>query len=270
MPPRCRAGCPPTPGCQRSSRLPGPAVLCPQGSRRWAGGRAGASAFSAACCSCPCCKVSARPALPAPGFGGDGAALPLPPGSRRPPRCPSAGEEEIGCTSGWVPFDGRCYGFFPQELSWRRAESFCQRLGARTHLVSIHNEEEHQAIISMLASSQPYSDSEEQEANGDVWIGLRLSLVSACRRPRPGHGEPHRRGPLLPAPRPGTGAPSPPAPQRRLWEWSDGTKLDYGSWYRDVLPRRRACAALEDTADFASWDVELCSDRKPFICAYRT
>uniref|UniRef100_A0A8C4JFQ1 C-type lectin domain-containing protein n=1 Tax=Dromaius novaehollandiae TaxID=8790 RepID=A0A8C4JFQ1_DRONO len=111
--------------------------------------------------------------------------------------------------------------------------SFCQRLGARTHLVSIHNEEEHQAIISMLASSQPYSDSEEQEANGDVWIGLRLSL-------------------------------------RRLWEWSDGTKLDYGSWYRDVLPRRRACAALEDTADFASWDVELCSDRKPFICAYRT
>nr|P84616.2 RecName: Full=Dromaiocalcin-2; Short=DCA-2 [Dromaius novaehollandiae] len=142
-------------------------------------------------------------------------------------------EEEIGCTSGWVPFDGRCYGFFPQELSWRRAESFCQRLGARTHLVSIHNEEEHQAIISMLASSQPYSDSEEQEANGDVWIGLRLSL-------------------------------------RRLWEWSDGTKLDYGSWYRDVLPRRRACAALEDTADFASWDVELCSDRKPFICAYRT
>nr|XP_009682862.1 PREDICTED: carnitine O-palmitoyltransferase 1, muscle isoform [Struthio camelus australis] len=57
---------------------------------------------------------------------------------------------------------------------------------------------------------------------------------------------------------------------RRNWEWSDGTKLDYGSWYRDVFLRRRACVALEDTTDFATWDVELCSDRKPFICEYRT
>ncbi|XP_068787231.1 struthiocalcin-2 isoform X2 [Struthio camelus] len=143
------------------------------------------------------------------------------------------GRERAGCAKGWIPFDGRCYGFFPQELSWRRAEGFCQRLGARTHLASIHSEEEHQAIVSMLASSQPYSDSEE-EAGEEVWIGLHRPLG------------------------------------RRNWEWSDGTKLDYGSWYRDVFLRRRACVALEDTTDFATWDVELCSDRKPFICEYRT
>ncbi|XP_013801306.2 struthiocalcin-2 [Apteryx mantelli] len=144
------------------------------------------------------------------------------------------GEERAGCAKGWFPFDGRCYGFFPQELSWRRAEGFCQRLGARTHLASIHSEEEHQAIISMLASSQPYSDSEEEEeADDEVWIGLHRPLG------------------------------------RRNWEWSDGTKMDYGSWYREGFSRRRACAALEDTTDFATWDIELCSDRKPFICEYR-
>uniref|UniRef100_A0A8B9P6K9 C-type lectin domain-containing protein n=1 Tax=Apteryx owenii TaxID=8824 RepID=A0A8B9P6K9_APTOW len=142
-------------------------------------------------------------------------------------------EERAGCAKGWFPFDGRCYGFFPQELSWRRAEGFCQRLGTRTHLASIHSEEEHQAIISMLASSQPYSDSEEEEADDEVWIGLHRPLG------------------------------------RRNWEWSDGTKMDYGSWYREVFSRRRACAALEDTTDFATWDIELCSDRKPFICEYR-
>ncbi|XP_068787232.1 struthiocalcin-2 isoform X3 [Struthio camelus] len=167
-----------------------------------------------------------------PGSDGDGAALPLPAGLTAS-HAAHAGRERAGCAKGWIPFDGRCYGFFPQELSWRRAEGFCQRLGARTHLASIHSEEEHQAIVSMLASSQPYSDSEE-EAGEEVWIGLHRPLG------------------------------------RRNWEWSDGTKLDYGSWYRDVFLRRRACVALEDTTDFATWDVELCSDRKPFICEYRT
>ncbi|KAM8820193.1 struthiocalcin-2-like [Eudromia elegans] len=145
---------------------------------------------------------------------------------------PLRGDEQEGCAQGWLPFDGRCYGFFPQEMSWRKAEGHCQQLGA--HLASIHSEEEHQAIASLLASSQPYSHSHEEdtEPSNEVWIGLHRSL------------------------------------RRQGWEWSDGSKLDYGSRYRRVYSRRRACAALEDSTDFATWDMELCSQRKPFICEY--
>uniref|UniRef100_A0A8C6ZSN6 C-type lectin domain-containing protein n=1 Tax=Nothoprocta perdicaria TaxID=30464 RepID=A0A8C6ZSN6_NOTPE len=132
-----------------------------------------------------------------------------------------------GCAQGWLPFGGRCYGFFPQEMSWRKAEGHCRTLGA--HLASIHSEEEHEAIAGLLASSQPYSHSHEEEAGDEVWIGL------------------HR-------------------PLRVSWEWSDGSKLDYGSRYRRGSSRRRACAALLDST--GERGARLCSRRKPFICEY--
>uniref|UniRef100_A0A8C6ZZE4 C-type lectin domain-containing protein n=1 Tax=Nothoprocta perdicaria TaxID=30464 RepID=A0A8C6ZZE4_NOTPE len=145
------------------------------------------------------------------------------------PHAPSRDEQD-GCAQGWLPFGGRCYGFFPQEMSWRKAEGHCRTLGA--HLASIHSEEEHEAIAGLLASSQPYSHSHEEEAGDEVWIGLHRPL------------------------------------RRQGWEWSDGSKLDYGSRYRRGSSRRRACAALLDSTDFATWDMELCSRRKPFICEY--
>ncbi|XP_069658400.1 rheacalcin-2-like [Haliaeetus albicilla] len=141
------------------------------------------------------------------------------------------GQEPAACAWGWVPFEDGCYGFFPRELSWRRAEAFCQRFGMGTHLASVHSVEEHRAIISLLSSSHSSEDSEEEEDWDDgIWIGLHRPLGS------------------------------------RHWQWSDSSEVNYGSWHRQPGPRRRACAALQDAADFMMWYSDTCADRKPFIC----
>ncbi|XP_064297422.1 struthiocalcin-2-like [Phalacrocorax carbo] len=140
------------------------------------------------------------------------------------------GQELATCAWGWVPSEEGCYGFFPRELSWRRAEAFCQRFGAGTHLASVHSAEEHQAIATLL-SSRSGNDSEEEEARDDgIWIGLHRPLGS------------------------------------RRWQWSDSSEVDYGSWHRQPSSRRRACVALQDSADFMTWYSDACADRKPFIC----
>ncbi|CAN0021277.1 unnamed protein product [Bubo scandiacus] len=145
------------------------------------------------------------------------------------------GQEAAACAWGWVPFEEGCYGFFPRELSWRRAEAFCQRWGAGTHLASVHSAEEHRAIAALLAASRPAEDSEEEEEEEEeedngVWIGLHRPLGS------------------------------------RRWQWSDSSEVDYGSWHQQPGPRRRVCAALQDTAGFLTWYSDACADRKPFVC----
>ncbi|XP_075285689.1 struthiocalcin-2-like [Opisthocomus hoazin] len=139
------------------------------------------------------------------------------------------GQDPAACAWGWVLFEDGCYGFFPRELSWRRAEAFCQRFGMESHLASVHSEEELQAIAALLASSRSGEDSQEDGDEG-VWIGLHRPLGS------------------------------------RRWLWSDSSEVDYSSWHRQPGPRRRACAALRDTADFMTWYSDACADRKPFVC----
>ncbi|XP_014817435.1 PREDICTED: outer dense fiber protein 3B [Calidris pugnax] len=125
------------------------------------------------------------------------------------------GQEAAACPSGWVSFEEGCYGFFPQELSWRRAEAFCRRFGVGTHLASVHSEEEHGAIATMLSSSHPAEGSEEGDKDNGVWIGLH--------RPR----------------------------RSKYWQWSDGSEVDYGSWHQQEHgSRRRVCAALQDSTGY--------------------
>uniref|UniRef100_A0A8C3CDV3 C-type lectin domain-containing protein n=1 Tax=Cairina moschata TaxID=8855 RepID=A0A8C3CDV3_CAIMO len=112
------------------------------------------------------------------------------------------------CSPGWVPVSGGCLGFFPWELSWSRAEAFCRRFGSRTHLASVHSEEELQAVADLLFSRS--GDASEEELDEEVWIGLHRPLRS------------------------------------RSWQWSDGTAVAYNSWHRASFTRRRACAALQD------------------------
>ncbi|XP_021238987.1 ovocleidin-17-like [Numida meleagris] len=133
------------------------------------------------------------------------------------------------CAPGWVPTRGGCLGYFPWELSWSRAESFCRRLGARTHLASVHSAAELRELGELLSSSRGSAGSGE-DVDDDVWIGLHRPLRS------------------------------------RGWQWSDGTAVAYRSWHRAAVPRRRACAALQDSSDFMTWDGKSCSDRKPFVC----
>uniref|UniRef100_A0A8C8B1Q7 C-type lectin domain-containing protein n=1 Tax=Otus sunia TaxID=257818 RepID=A0A8C8B1Q7_9STRI len=109
-------------------------------------------------------------------------------------------------------------------------QAFCQRWGAGAHLASVHSAEEHRAIAALLAASRPAEDSEEEEEEEEedngVWVGLH----------------------------------------RRRWQWSDSSEVDYGSWHQQPGPRRRACAALQDTAGFLTWYSDACADRKPFVC----
>uniref|UniRef100_A0A8C5NSY4 C-type lectin domain-containing protein n=1 Tax=Junco hyemalis TaxID=40217 RepID=A0A8C5NSY4_JUNHY len=112
------------------------------------------------------------------------------------------------CPRGWLSFEGHCYGYFGQQLSWRRAEAWCQATRG-AHLASLHSPEEHRALAAFLARR----DKEES-----VWIGL------------------HRRGWLW-----ADGSP------RHYWAWEgdDGPKghpciamEDSGlpSWDRDTNP----------------------------------
>lgn len=61
-----------------------------------------------------------RGGTPGRGTPWGGGALPSPP---LPDSLPlPTGQEVAACAWGWVPFEEGCYGFFSQELSWRRAE----------------------------------------------------------------------------------------------------------------------------------------------------
>uniref|UniRef100_A0A8B9CDP2 C-type lectin domain-containing protein n=1 Tax=Anser brachyrhynchus TaxID=132585 RepID=A0A8B9CDP2_9AVES len=142
------------------------------------------------------------------------------------------GRELSDCTPGWVPVSGGCLGFFPWELSWNRAEAFCRRFGSRTHLASVHSEEELQAVVDLLFSSRS-SDASEEELDEEVWIGLHRPLRS------------------------------------RSWQWSDGTAVAYNSWHRAALSRRRACAALQDaTGEPGTGVLIICTHAHPQMCTH--
>ncbi|XP_075364928.1 dromaiocalcin-1-like [Mycteria americana] len=71
------------------------------------------------------------------------------------------------CPRGWLSFRGHCYGYFGQELTWRKAEARCKAARGGCHLASLHTPEEHRAIAAFIAQRQRREEEEE-----DVWIGL--------------------------------------------------------------------------------------------------
>lgn len=100
-----------------------------------------------------------------------------------------------GCPRGWLSFRGHCYGYFGQELTWRKAEvgaglgaglaggslaappaptylpcpcqAWCKATRGGGHLASLHTPEEHRALAAFIAQCQRREEEEE-----DVWIGL--------------------------------------------------------------------------------------------------
>ncbi|KAE9547063.1 hypothetical protein FO519_009725, partial [Halicephalobus sp. NKZ332] len=100
------------------------------------------------------------------------------------------------CDSGWELFNGTqmCYKTFIGKLSFDDAEAYCQDRGA--HLVSIHNEEENEFVVSISASGVVV-------ANAEWWLTpIRIGLYRFQTDP------------------PGT------------WHWIDGTSVDYTNWDR--------------------------------------
>uniref|UniRef100_A0A674HTA0 C-type lectin domain-containing protein n=1 Tax=Taeniopygia guttata TaxID=59729 RepID=A0A674HTA0_TAEGU len=99
-----------------------------------------------------------------------------------PPALPGA--EATRCPRGWLAFGGHCYGYFGQQLSWRRAEAWCQATRGG-HLASLRSPEEHRALAAFIAR-RPRGEEEEEEKERErdrdrererdresVWIGLR-------------------------------------------------------------------------------------------------
>ncbi|XP_042322403.1 rheacalcin-1-like [Sceloporus undulatus] len=77
----------------------------------------------------------------------------------------SNGAQVAACPTNWLSYNGRCYGYFAQELNWQMAEAQCRRRGG--HLASILDENEHEAVATYLQGAQRWDDD-------DVWIGLTI------------------------------------------------------------------------------------------------
>ncbi|XP_034992792.2 C-type lectin-like [Zootoca vivipara] len=69
------------------------------------------------------------------------------------------------CPRGWLQYQGNCYGFFHNKLSWHEAEIECQSYGRGTHLASILARAE-----TLMVSKHISID--KKETGVDVWIGL--------------------------------------------------------------------------------------------------
>ncbi|XP_070710716.1 type-2 ice-structuring protein-like [Pempheris klunzingeri] len=54
------------------------------------------------------------------------------------------------CPSGWVAYSGRCFTYFPRQMSWAKAEKNCQSMGG--NLASVHNVQEYHEIQRLIVS----------------------------------------------------------------------------------------------------------------------
>ncbi|CAM4513702.1 unnamed protein product [Lepidochelys kempii] len=145
-----------------------------------------------------------------------------------------AGARAPSCPRGWLHFQDNCYGYFPKEATWRRAEAWCQIYVSGAHLASIHSEEEHNAVAGFVARSQHHDDDD----GDNVWIGLST------------YG------------------------RRRRWSWTDDSEVDFDAWdshrsYSFPSLKAERCLALEEGTGFMTWVSEFCKNRNTFVCKYR-
>uniref|UniRef100_A0A493TDG6 C-type lectin domain-containing protein n=1 Tax=Anas platyrhynchos platyrhynchos TaxID=8840 RepID=A0A493TDG6_ANAPP len=107
------------------------------------------------------------------------------------------------CPKGWLDFRGSCYGYFGQELTWRKAEAWCKVIHAGCHLASLHSPEEHAAVARFIAKFQ------RREEEDNVWIGLHHWVSCRGRTTPAARGTPSSASTL---PRSRTTSELPPGP----------------------------------------------------------
>ncbi|KYO33325.1 regenerating islet-derived protein 4-like [Alligator mississippiensis] len=73
------------------------------------------------------------------------------------------GAKTKDCPKDWLRYQGSCYGFFPQKITWAEAEAACQKQGHGAHLASILSSSATEVIAGYISSHYP---------DGNVWIGL--------------------------------------------------------------------------------------------------
>lgn len=144
-----------------------------------------------------------------------------------------------GCPSFWTLFNGYCYRFFGQRVSWQEANYNCQTQGGWytfANLVSIHSKKENEFVSNMFKS---YTDSIDPTGPGhEIWIGLT---------------DQEEEGTFV---------------------WTDGTAADFTAWKSDEPnggSREQAVVmGHPNTVYFAEWyDVVLETRRCRYICKMR-
>ena len=81
------------------------------------------------------------------------------------------------CTLPWIPFQDHCYLFPNHMLTWHKAESYCTSFDRegypgypKSHLVSVHNQEENDWIKMRLVKKRQNYDNDYS-----AWIGYHYS-----------------------------------------------------------------------------------------------
>ncbi|XP_044216423.1 type-2 ice-structuring protein-like [Thunnus albacares] len=98
------------------------------------------------------------------------------------------------CPNNWDHYEGRCFHFVPRPLTWAKAQSNCQSMGA--NLASIHSIEENHKIRSIIEANAVMLEntwiggSDCQSVGSWFWIdGTPFNFQEWCGDPRPSPGQ---------------------------------------------------------------------------------
>ncbi|XP_041475988.1 echinoidin-like [Lytechinus variegatus] len=145
--------------------------------------------------------------------------------------CPTGALAGCCCPTFWTAFDHHCYRLFSQNLTWNRAERFCQSYtvpslsGEATspdtmaHLVSIHSQAE-QNFVNILYESSRRKSSDTIDIRGGLWFGLHDQFMEGD------------------------------------FKWSDGSPFDYNAWapgQPDFHTRDENCGVIRSDFNSGLW-----------------
>ena len=134
------------------------------------------------------------------------------------------------CPSGWSEIGGKCYKHFKENVTWKKARTSCQDTEAGADLLSIHSQEEQEAVAKMF-----------DERSG--WLGGQ-------RKNDDGGGG-------------GDYNDDDGGDKNDAFGWADGSSWDYSNWADDQPEKKKDCVEMGEDSKWYSKD---CSDSRPFVC----